>query len=82
MKLYVYAGNSIPDDDSCDTATILSDIGLMKQKLAENNVPENDMWLVLPPWVQLKLELAGIVFSINEGIHGKGRYDVGQGAGL
>lgn len=72
MKLYAYAGNSIPDDDSCDTASILSDIGLMKQKLAENNVPENDMWLVLPPWVQLKLELAGIVFSINEGIHGKG----------
>lgn len=72
MKLYAYAGNSITDDDSCDTATILSDIGLMKQKLAENNVPENDMWLVLPPWVQLKLELAGIAFSINEGINGKG----------
>jgi hypothetical protein len=72
MQLYSQAGNSIADDDTCDTATILSDIGLMKQKLAENNVPENDMWLVLPPWVQLKLELAGIKFSINEGINGKG----------
>jgi ferredoxin len=40
--------------------------------MAENNVPENDMWLVIPPWVQLKLELAGIKFSINEGINGKG----------
>lgn len=72
MKLYSEAGNSIPDDDDCDTATIISDIGLMKQKLAENNVNENDMWLVIPPWVQLKLELAGIKFSINEGINGKG----------
>jgi hypothetical protein len=33
---------------------------------------ENDMWLVIPPWVQLVLELAGIKFSINEGINGKG----------
>lgn len=72
MKLYSEAGNSIPDDNDCDTATIISDIGLMKQKLAENNVNENDMWLVIPPWVQLKLELAGIKFSINEGINGKG----------
>lgn len=72
MKLYSEAGNSIPDDDDCDTSTIISDIGLMKQKLAENNVNENDMWLVIPPWVQLKLELAGIKFSINEGINGKG----------
>lgn len=72
MKLYTEAGNSIPDDATCDTTTILSDIGLMKQKLAENNVQENDMWLVINPWVQLKLELAGIKFSINEGINGKG----------
>jgi hypothetical protein len=72
MGLYTDAGNTVTADESCDTATILSDIGLMKQKLAENNVPENDMWLVIPPWVQLKLELAGIKFSINEGINGKG----------
>jgi hypothetical protein len=72
MKLYSEAGNSIPDDANCDTASILSDIGLMKQKLAENNVDENDMWLVINPWIQLKLELAGIVFNINEGINGKG----------
>lgn len=72
MQLYSQAGNAIADDDTCDTSTILSDIGMMKQKLAENNVSENDMWLVLPPWVQLKLELAGIKFNINEGINGKG----------
>lgn len=72
MGLYTQAGNSVTADTTCDTTTILSDIGLMKQKLAENNVMENDMWLVIPPWVQLKLELAGIKFSINEGVNGKG----------
>ena len=71
MGLYPGAGNSITDI----TATmdnIFIGIGEMKQKLAENNVDENDMWLVIPPWVQLKMELAGVKFSINEGINGKG----------
>lgn len=72
MGLYTQAGNVLAPDTTCDTTTILSDIGLLKQKLAENNVDENDMWLVIPPWVQLKLELAGIKFNINEGINGKG----------
>lgn len=72
MQLYGQSSNTAITDSSCDTATILSDIGLMKQTLAENNVDENDMWLVISPWIQLKLELAGIKFSINEGINGKG----------
>jgi len=72
MGFYSQAGLSVSADASCDTGTIISDIGLMKQALAEQNVPENDMWLVIPPWIQLKLELAGIKFSINEGINGKG----------
>jgi hypothetical protein len=72
MGLYTQAGNTLTADTNCDTTSILSDIGLMKQTLAENNVDENDMWLVINPWIQLKLELAGIKFSINEGINGKG----------
>lgn len=59
-------------DASMDTATVLSTIGAVKQKLAEQNVSENDMWLVIPPWVKLKMQLAGIKFSINEGINGTG----------
>ena len=59
-------------DATCDTATILNDIGLLWQYLAENNVPENQMWMVIPPWVKLKLMEAGIKFSINEGINGTG----------
>jgi uncharacterized membrane protein len=72
MQMYSQSANTTITDSTCDTATILSDIGLMKQTLAENNVSENDMWLVINPWVQLKLELAGIKFNINEGINGKG----------
>jgi hypothetical protein len=59
-------------DATMDTATVLSTIGAVKQKLAEQNVSENDMWLVIPPWVKLKMQLAGIKFSINEGINGTG----------
>lgn len=64
--------NVVTADTTCDTATIISDIGELWNKLAVNNVMEGNMWLVIPPWVQLKLELAGIKFSINEGINGKG----------
>lgn len=59
-------------DDSCDTTTIISDIGLLQQYLAEQNVDASNMWAIIPPWVQLKLKLAGIKFQINNGINGKG----------
>jgi len=73
LGLYAGAEAGTVTDATCDTATIFSDIGLAKQYLAENNVPMNDMNLVIPPWVQLKLELAGIVFSVNDGLKtGKG----------
>lgn len=54
------------------TENILSSIGKLTQKLLENNVSESDLWLALPPWMKIKMELAGIVFSINEGINGTG----------
>lgn len=73
MSLYSGADTgNVVTDDTCDTATIISDIGLLRQYLQQNNVNEGDMWLTIPPWVQLKLELGGIKFSINEGINGKG----------
>lgn len=59
-------------DTTCDTATILGDFGMLWQYLAEQNVSDGQMWAVIPPWVKLKLELAGIKFSINEGINGSG----------
>jgi hypothetical protein len=72
MGFYGEALAGTVTDTTCDTATILSDIGLAKQYLAEKNVPESDMFLIIPPWVQLKLELAGIRFQINNGINGTG----------
>lgn len=74
LKLYSQAdtANVVTADTTCDSATIISDIGELWNKLAVNNVAEGNMWLVIPPWVQLKLQLAGIVFEINTGINGKG----------
>ncbi len=71
LGLYASALRTITDA-SCDTATIISNLGLAKQYLAEVNVKQKDMWMVIPPWVQLKLELAGIVFQINNGLSGEG----------
>lgn len=72
LGLYTESNLTRVADSTCDTATILGDIGLAKQRLAEQNVPESDMFLIIPPWVQLKLELAGIKFQINNGINGTG----------
>lgn len=68
---YAEAKNTVTDA-TLDSATVISALGTMQQKLAEENVPESDMWMTIPPWIRLKLQLAGIKFSINEGINGTG----------
>jgi hypothetical protein len=35
-------------------------------------VEDSNMWMLIPPWLMLKLKLAGVAFSINEGVNGKG----------
>lgn len=59
-------------DSTCDSASILSDIATAAQYLLENNVDESNMWMVITPAIMIKLKLAGVAFSINEGINGKG----------
>jgi hypothetical protein len=54
------------------SATVLSSIAEMAQKLKEQNVPQSNMWIVIPPWVETKLRLAGVAFQINTGINGTG----------
>ncbi len=71
MGMYTQAGKTV-DAATITTANVLSTIGSFQQKLAESNVPESEMWMVLPPWLKLKLTLAGVKFSINEGLNGKG----------
>lgn len=68
---YAEALHTVTDGD-LDTATVLSKVGAMQQKLAEQNVSESDMWMVIPPWMRLKLQLAGIKFQINNGLNGTG----------
>jgi len=71
MGLYVDAGKTVTAA-TITSVNVLSWIGAFKQKLAESDVDVSDMWMTIPPWMQLKLELAGVKFSINEGIKGKG----------
>lgn len=71
LGLYAQALRTITDT-SLDSATVVSVMGKAQQYLAEVNVKENDMWMVIPPWVKLKLQLAGIKFQINNGINGNG----------
>ena len=71
MGLYTGAGKDV-GSVTVTSANVLSTLGAYKQKLAESDVDASDMWMVIPPWLQLKLELAGVKFSINEGIKGKG----------
>ena len=53
-------------------SNVLTLIAGMKQKLEEANVPDGRTWIVVPPFIKTKLMLAGIKFSINEGINGTG----------
>lgn len=57
---------------SITSANVLSNVALLAQQLYDQNVTEDNMFMVIPPWMKIKLQLAGINFSINEGINGKG----------
>lgn len=54
------------------SANAISTLAEMASALYTNNVQENNMFMVIPPWVMVKLKIAGISFSINEGVNGKG----------
>jgi len=54
------------------TANVISQVSELARQLYENNVKENNMFMLLPPWMMVKLKIAGITFSINEGVNGKG----------
>jgi hypothetical protein len=54
------------------SANVLSYVSELARQLYENNVQESNMWQLIPPWMMIKMKLAGINFSINEGVNGKG----------
>lgn len=68
LGLYASAANTI-------TATVSETIALSTtatviRKLDEADVEGGQRWLVIPPWYKEKLELAGVKFSLLEGIAG------------
>lgn len=54
------------------SANAISYVSELARQLYENNVQDSNMFMLLPPWMMIKLKLAGINFSINEGVNGKG----------
>ena len=54
------------------SANVISYVSELARQLYDNNVEDSNMFVLLPPWMMVKLKLAGISFSINEGLNGKG----------
>lgn len=68
----LYGQANLTSSATVTSANIFSSIGAVQQSLAQVNVSDSDMWMVIPPWVRLKLELAGVKFQVNNGINGTG----------
>ncbi len=69
--LYDGAG-TIMSAVSATPENVLSTVASMKQALEEANVPDGRTWIVVPPFIKTKLMLAGVKFSINNGVNGTG----------
>lgn len=54
------------------SANVLSYVSELARQLYDNNVQESNMGMLIPPWMMIKLKLAGVNFSINEGVNGTG----------
>lgn len=59
--LYSESAHAVVKTDSdVDVATVISDVTAMHTAMAENDIDESDMWIIIPHWVKDYLELAGI----------------------
>jgi len=63
---------SLTSSATITSATTFSVIGEIQKSLAQANVSDSDMWMIIPPWIRLKLELAGVKFQVNNGTNGTG----------
>ena len=59
-------------DVAVNQSNVMETIAAAKQALEEENVPDGQSWIVVPPFVKTKLMLAGIKFQINNGVNGTG----------
>ncbi len=71
LGLYSDAGKTY-NETTITSENVLSVIAEIKQMLEEMNVPDGRSFIVVPPFVKTKLMLAGIKFSVNEGVNGTG----------
>ena len=67
LALHAGAGQTITA--TVTPTNVLSTTSKMSRLLKENNVM--DGWIVVPPWYEELLELAGVKFKINEGLNGE-----------
>lgn len=68
----LHSSANLTSSATVTSVNIFSTIGEIQNSLAQQNVSDNDMFMVIPPWVRLKLELAGVKFQINNGVNGTG----------
>lgn len=54
------------------SANAISYVSELARQLYDNNVQDSNMFMLLPPWMMIKLKMAGISFSINNGVNGTG----------
>lgn len=66
----LYAGANTTITATVSETIALSTTSTVLRKLEEKNVKPNNRWMVIPPWYKEKLQLAGIKFSIKEGVGG------------
>lgn len=67
----LHAGASTTITATVSETIALSTTATTIRKLEEANVKPNQRWMVIPPWYAEKLRLAGVKFSINEGMNGQ-----------
>ncbi|MBO7401095.1 MAG: hypothetical protein J6U75_07810 [Clostridia bacterium] len=71
LGLYGQAGTTLTSA-TVTPANALQVVAEMKEALEKANVPDGQSWIVIPPFLKTKLILAGIKFSVNEGVNGTG----------
>jgi hypothetical protein len=68
--LGLYAGAATTVTATVSETIALSTTATVCRKMEEQNIKPGNRWMVIPPWYKEKLILAGVKFSILEGVKG------------
>lgn len=73
LSKYADAGlKAATGDVTVTESNVLSTLAQFEKKLMEHNAQNEKLWMVMPPFVKVFLQLAGVKFQINNGINGTG----------